>query len=104
MSITAFGIEAIEQGFVPDAVTRMAIRHLCRELIRQSQQGPGGLADSSRAKFLESLGAGPIAIAPEMANQQHYELPPEFFAAFLGPRLKYSSCYFPSDTTTLPEA
>jgi len=33
-----------------------------------------------------------------------YELPPEFFAAVLGPRHKYSCCYFPSDSTTLPDA
>jgi cyclopropane-fatty-acyl-phospholipid synthase len=39
-----------------------------------------------------------------MANQQHYELPPEFFAAILGPRRKYSCCYFTSDNSTLAEA
>lgn len=33
MNITALGIEAIEQGVVPDAVTRMAIRRQCRERI-----------------------------------------------------------------------
>jgi cyclopropane-fatty-acyl-phospholipid synthase len=104
MNITALGIEAIEQGVMPDTVTRMAIRCLCSKRIRQPQQDSGGSIDSSRAAFLESLRSGPIAIAPEMANQQHYELPPEFFAAVLGPRRKYSCCFFPSDTTTLPEA
>ena len=104
MNFTQLGIEAIEQGVVPDAVTRMAIRRLCRERIRQSRQGLGGLTDSSREAFLESMRSGPIALVPEMANQQHYELPPEFFAAVLGPRLKYSCCYFPSDSTALPDA
>jgi cyclopropane-fatty-acyl-phospholipid synthase len=104
MSITALGIQAIEQGLVPDAVTRMAIRRLCRERIRQSQHDSGDSTDSSRAAFLASLRSGPIAVAPEMANQQHYELPPEFFAGVLGPRRKYSCCFFPSDTTTLPDA
>jgi cyclopropane-fatty-acyl-phospholipid synthase len=104
MSVTAIGIEAVEQGIVPDALTRMAIRRLCRERIRESHQGLHGLTDSSRAAFFESMRSGPIALVPEMANQQHYELPPEFFAAILGPRRKYSCCYFLSDITTLPEA
>jgi hypothetical protein len=32
----------------------------------------------------------PIAIETIAANEQHYELPPEFFVASLGPNLKYS--------------
>ena len=39
-----------------------------------------------------------------MANVQHYELPPEFFAAVLGPRRKYSCCYWPRASTSLAEA
>ena len=31
----------------------------------------------------------PIAIETVAANEQHYELPPEFFVASLGPNLKY---------------
>ncbi len=31
----------------------------------------------------------PIAIETAAANEQHYELPPEFFVASLGPNLKY---------------
>jgi cyclopropane-fatty-acyl-phospholipid synthase len=104
MSVTAIGIEAVEQGLVPDALTRMAIRRLCRERLRESRNEPGGELDASRSAFLKSLRSGPIALVPELANQQHYELPPEFFAAALGPRRKYSCCYFPSDSTTLPEA
>jgi cyclopropane-fatty-acyl-phospholipid synthase len=30
----------------------------------------------------------PIAIETDAANEQHYELPPEFFVASLGPNLK----------------
>jgi cyclopropane fatty-acyl-phospholipid synthase-like methyltransferase len=32
----------------------------------------------------------PIAIETDAANGQHYELPPEFFVACLGPNLKYT--------------
>ena len=40
----------------------------------------------------------------EKANEQHYELPPEFFELVLGPRLKYSSCLWPAGVETLAEA
>ena len=33
---------------------------------------------------------GPILEVPERANEQHYELPAEFFTLFLGPRHKYT--------------
>ena len=36
----------------------------------------------------------PIAIHQEEANEQHYEVPAEFYKLCLGPLLKYSSCYF----------
>lgn len=104
MSVMSLGIEAVEQGFVPDAMTRMAIRRLCRERLRKPNIGLGVLADSSRAAFLESMRSGPIALVPDMANRQHYELPAEFFAAVLGPRRKYSCCYFPNDSSTLDQA
>jgi cyclopropane-fatty-acyl-phospholipid synthase len=41
---------------------------------------------------------------PERANEQHYEVPAEFFAMVLGPRRKYSSCWWPGSVSTLAEA
>jgi cyclopropane-fatty-acyl-phospholipid synthase len=104
MNMTTLGISAVERGWVPDALVRIGIRHLCRERLRQLQYLANGFAYPNHTAFIASLRSGPIAIDPEMANQQHYELPPEFFAVILGPRLKYSCCYFPSSTTTLAEA
>lgn len=46
----------------------------------------------------------PIAIHQKEANEQHYEVPAEFFKLSLGPKLKYSSCYFETETSTLAEA
>jgi cyclopropane-fatty-acyl-phospholipid synthase len=46
----------------------------------------------------------PIALVPEKANDQHYELPPEFFEKVLGAHLKYSGCFFPPGIHTLDEA
>jgi cyclopropane-fatty-acyl-phospholipid synthase len=46
----------------------------------------------------------PIAREVEKANEQHYEVSPEFFRLALGPRLKYSSCIWPRGVDTLAEA
>jgi cyclopropane-fatty-acyl-phospholipid synthase len=54
--------------------------------------------------FLEQLRSAPLALLPEKANAQHYEVPAAFFGAVLGPRRKYSSCLWPADTTTLAQA
>lgn len=35
-----------------------------------------------------------ITVDADAANEQHYEVPTDFFLAHLGPRLKYSSCEF----------
>ncbi|MEN9402301.1 MAG: Cyclopropane-fatty-acyl-phospholipid synthase, partial [Verrucomicrobiota bacterium] len=46
----------------------------------------------------------PVAIHTDAANRQHYELPPAFFTRCLGPRLKYSGCFYPTGNETLAQA
>jgi cyclopropane-fatty-acyl-phospholipid synthase len=104
MSILAMGVEAVERGLLPDPLTRIAIRRLCRGRLRESTGGDSGARESARAAFVESMRSGPIALVPEKANEQHYEIPPEFFAAVLGPRRKYSCCYWPNASSSLGEA
>ena len=98
------GIDLVERGRVPDAVTRFAIRRLCAARLCQEEPGDPGL----RAQRLEAMRArhrtGPIAASPEKPNEQHYELPAAFFERVLGPRMKYSACEFPTGTETLSEA
>ncbi len=103
MNLLQWGVDAVEQGWVPDRLTRLAIRRLCGLRLRQSRQDRmvGGPAS---AEFSASLRSGPIAPVPDAANRQHYELPVEFFAAVLGPRRKYSCCYFVDEQTTLSAA
>ena len=93
----SWSLSWVERGLVPDAWVRWGIRRLLRER----------LAECSRASteaFVASLGAAPIALLPELANDQHYEIPPAFFREVLGPRLKYSACEFPPGITRLGEA
>jgi cyclopropane-fatty-acyl-phospholipid synthase len=54
--------------------------------------------------FIEELKRSPIAIKTEAANEQHYEVPTGFFQLVLGPRIKYSSGYWPREDTTFAES
>ncbi len=97
-------INMMERGLIPDPVVRQGIRALLRR--RLGTEDPG--TPESRAHkldlFAASLGQAPIAQEIEAANEQHYEVPAEFFRLVLGPRLKYSCGLWPSGTTTLAEA
>jgi len=97
-------IELAERGWVPDGVIRLGIRRLLAGRLKKEDQGNEEDQREAQERFLEELRHGPIAVATEEANRQHYEVPAAFFRQVLGPRLKYSCCYFPEPTTTLAEA
>ena len=96
-------IEVAETGIIPDALIRIGIRRLLAQRMKEIE-----FADSVRLQanetFAETLRRSPLAVATGAANEQHYEVPAEFFAKVLGPRLKYSSCYFADSATDLAEA
>ena len=94
----ATAIELMERGYVPDWLTRVGIRRLLAERLR----GAGHAA--VRARLEAELRASPIALHTGDANAQHYEVPAAFFAKVLGPRLKYSSCWWPDEVRDLETA
>lgn len=98
------GVEAVERGLVPDRLTRRAIRRLCDERLQIEGARYRGDADFPDDTFARSLQSGSIALGTDKANEQHYELPSEFFEAVLGPRRKYSCCYWPAEATSLADA
>ncbi|MGY8798722.1 MAG: SAM-dependent methyltransferase [Longimicrobiales bacterium] len=93
-----FGIELAERGLVPLPGLRMGVRGLVRQRLRDATTGP------DVATFAAMLAESPLALAPDKANEQHYEVPSEFFELALGPRLKYSGAYWPPGVSTLEEA
>ena len=76
---------------VPDFLVRSGIRKLCKDRLMDSAQK---LESGIQTAFLDSMTQGPIAPLSDFANEQHYEVPAEFFDLILGPRAKYSCCYF----------
>lgn len=94
----------LAKGLLPDALVRAGIRRLLArkladENLRDIERQQRALVD-----FVNELKASPIAIKTAAANEQHYEVPTEFFQFVLGPRMKYSSGYWPSSTTTFADS
>ena len=85
-----------EWGLLPDLAIRVGMRHFITGIQTQP-----GMTD---AEFAREMAARAIAERTDAANAQHYELPPEFFAQFLGPNRKYSCCLYPRGGETLAQA
>ena len=94
----------VEQGLVPDRVVRAGIRRLLQQRLDEIEAHDIAAAAERTEKFVAMMDASPVAPLPEKANEQHYEVPAEFFDEVLGPQRKYSSCYWPDDSTTLENA
>ena len=91
---TARAVGWVEQGLVPDRVVRLGIRRLLKERLAEVHDGDAEAAGRAGQAFVEAMRRAPIALVPEKANEQHYEVPAEFFARVLGPHRKYSSCHW----------
>ncbi len=97
-------IELCERGLIPDFLTKIGMRRVIQQRLRQELGGSEGDRSERFDAMIEELKKSPIALSVEEANEQHYELPAEFFEYALGERLKYSACYFSEADTTLAEA
>ena len=93
-----------ERGLVPDALLRAGIRRMCEARLRDEHAEDPDAAARRNAALIAELRGSPVAIHTDAANRQHYELPPGFFTRCLGPRLKYSGCYYPTGTEPLAQA
>ncbi len=90
----------IGSDLLPEPVLRAGIRaNLATRLRRERGKSP-----AEREAFVDELRRSPIAAVPRKPNEQHYEVPPEFFQLVLGPHLKYSSCLWPPGVATLAGA
>jgi cyclopropane-fatty-acyl-phospholipid synthase len=100
MSIVSVATNVIERVNFPDAVTSAGISFLV-DRTRRKLARTGG---TSEIDFAKLMAQHPIAVRPDAANAQHYEVAAEFFGLVLGPRRKYSSCLYRTDTDSLADA
>ena len=88
----------LDRGLVPDGLIRRAIRRRCAARLEIEQ------ARYDRDALVAELKTMPIALHTDLANEQHYEVPPAFFELVLGPRRKYSCALFEAGTGDLGAA
>jgi len=97
-------LQLIEKGYVPKPLLRRGIRKLIDERLRQQRSIFEPSRDQALTDWVSQMRTSDIAPVPEKANEQHYEVPPEFFRLTLGRHLKYSSAFYAEKSTTLDDA
>ncbi len=99
-SVTQLANELAESGFIPDSVIRGGIRRLVAR--RKAEVGHKNGKDLDA--FVTMMNDSKIALVPDIANEQHYEVPAEFFSEVLGEHRKYSCCYWDNGACDLDRA
>jgi len=94
----------LERDLLPDWLIRAGIRRLLARRLRDEDKGNVEAQQRHLMQLVEELRRSPVAIATREANEQHYELPCEFFELVLGRHLKYSSCHYGPGVSSLEEA
>ena len=94
----------LTRDLLPDPLLRFGIRRLLRERLHEENRGGVEAQRRHLQSLIETLRTSPIALETAAANEQHYEVPTRFYQLCLGPRLKYSSCLYPTGRETLAEA
>ena len=97
-------IKLAEKGLLPDSFIRFGIKRLCSERLAKASSFSDEDMEKEHAAWIEVLKKSPIALVPEKANEQHYEVPPRLFELVLGNKLKYSSGFWPEGVSSLDQS
>ncbi len=94
----------LQQGLLPDQLIRFGINGLLKKRLSDERKGSFNDLEKKRHSLIEELKQSPIAIETDKANDQHYQVPTEFYDYVLGVHKKYSCCLYKSWNETLNEA
>ena len=97
-------IKLAEKGLLSDSLIRFGIKRLCSHRLAEATSPSEDQMEKEHAAWVEAITNSPIALVPEKANEQHYEVPPKLFELVLGSRLKYSSGLWPDGVSTLDQS
>lgn len=104
MSVSSIAINCTEQALLPDRLVRAGIRRLLKRRLDEIHAGNAQMAADRLEAFVATMAQAPVALLPEKANEQHYEIPADFYSWVLGTHRKYSSCYFGPGMQNLDDA
>jgi len=97
-------IAIAENRLAPDWLIRKAARILIQKGLKELSFNSQEELTQFQTQWINELRNSPVALVPDQANTQHYEVPASFFRSALGEHLKYSCCYWNTDTQSLKEA
>ena len=97
-------IELAEKGIIPDFFIRQGIVRNCKNRLNNENVSNTEKVSSRKQSWIQQMKESPVALVPEKANEQHYEVPPAFFEKVLGKHLKYSSGYWPDGVNSLDDS
>jgi len=104
LQLSELANKILVSGLVPDFIIRIVIRMMLWDTKRKWTTKTAEQQAQYKQDFVDELKRMPIAIVPEKANEQHYEVPVDFYRLCMGKRMKYSSALYTSPTATLDEA
>lgn len=93
MSVT---IKLAERCLLPDGLIRVGIRQLLSQRLNSVRH-----SKKTDEDWIAELSAKPLAEKTDAANEQHYEIPANYFQTVLGKHLKYSCGYWPEGVSSL---
>ena len=94
----------LTKNILPDTLIRYGIRNLLRQRLNSVRKNSVEEQQNHFMELVKYLNENPIAVNTKDANEQHYEVPTEFFKKVLGRYLKYSSGYWENGAENLDEA
>ena len=97
-------INLAEKGLLPDFIVRYGIRTLLTKRLKSLVHTDQHINKKNKDLFVKAMNEAPIALVPELANEQHYEIPSDFYRLCLGRNKKYSSCFWDKTTHNLDQA
>ena len=86
--MTRFLLSLAESGFIPDVLIKIAARLISNRRLNEQS------VDDNKDLIITELSKGAVAEKTHDANEQHYEVPSEFFNYVLGKNHKYSCALF----------
>ena len=97
-------IKLCETNFIPDSIIRFGIRQLLKKRLGSLVSHDVEFNNNKKMAFISEMNSSPVALVPELANEQHYEVPSKFYDFCLGKQKKYSSCYCTDKTRNLNQS
>ena len=94
----------LEKDKLPDWALRIGIRKLLMQRLDDETKATPELQQEHLMQLIDELKNSPIAVNTDDANEQHYEVPTQFYQYCLGKHLKYSSAHWKEDVHDLDTA